>query len=415
MAADKKPPVIKKIIKKGHGGHHGGSWKVAYADFVTAMMAFFLVMWLLAISSEQGKQALADYFKELTLTDAVFNGGLPSAFDPSSPSPGILQGGCFDLKNMGRELEEKEKQLDEREKALQEQYGEPAKAAAAVPTNREQNADLTDLPPGQKGGEGSDQTGVAPGSGPQPAVTPGQNVGTSAEAQRAKAAFANDLKSAVESALSDQTGGQFSVEVVPGGLKIQLMDKEGRPMFVSGQPRLTPEAQLILKTIADRLMTIPNKIALEGHTDAVATISQELTNWELSTARASAARRFLGRQGITDDRLTMVAGYSSTQPLPMTNPTDPVNRRIAIMIWDDDRPSPSNRETTAPTAPGQVQPTAPQTPAPSVAPSPGQEAGSTAPQSPTQESLEKLLLDQTLHQAASPDTSTAGPPVDNRQ
>jgi chemotaxis protein MotB len=418
MASDKKPPIIKKVIKKGHGGHHGGSWKVAYADFVTAMMAFFLVMWLLAISNEQGKQALSDYFKDLTMSEAVKTFGMPTVLKADPDSRGILEGGCLDLQSMNAKLDKREKELNEREMAL---TGDRPEAAAVIPTYQDQPPDVTDLPEGQEGGEGSSYRGVAPGG---PPVVPGLNAaGSGAEAQRAKAVLASELKTAVESALNGQSGGQFSVEAVPGGLRIQLMDKEGRPMFVSGQPRLTPEAQLILKTIADRLVTIPNKIALEGHTDAVSTVSQELTNWELSTARASAARRYLGRQGITDDRLTMVAGYSSTQPLPMTNPTDPVNRRIAIMIWDDDRRPPSSSPgSAAPAAPApayqpQAQPGQPQAQPGQPQPQPGQpqpqapRTPSAPGQQPTPESLERMLLDQTLHQAATPDTSTAGPPV----
>jgi chemotaxis protein MotB len=416
VSVDKKRPIIKKVIKKGHGGHHGGSWKVAYADFVTAMMAFFLVMWLLAISSEQGKKALEEYFNSLTMTDAVFNGGMPSAFDASNPSPGILQGGCFDLQRMGQELEEREKSLTERENALTDRHDDRDNAASTLPTDRPQPPDVTELPEGVEGGEGSSQRGVAPGSGPTPVpnVTPGMGTAeNSAEALKAKADFATGLKQAVDGALNGQADDQFLVEIVPGGLRIQLMDKEGRPMFVSGQPRLTPEALAILKTVAERLQTIPNKIALEGHTDAVATSSQELTNWELSTARASAARRFLGRQGIADDRLTMVAGYSSTQPLPMTNPTDPVNRRIAIMIWDE-KPKPG--ETPAASGsqtPPSLDPRTGQPGPPLVRPNPrpggGRRPGGPPPEV-SRESLERTLLEQTLSQAATPDASTAGPP-----
>jgi chemotaxis protein MotB len=437
MSADKKsPPPIKKIIKKGHGGHHGGSWKVAYADFVTAMMAFFLVMWLLAISSEQGKAALAEYYDKLTMSDAIFNGGVPTAYDASA-QPGILIGGCFELKQMGQELEEREKALDEREKALTDRSDSRPDMGATRPTDRPQDPNLTDLPEGKEGGEGSTEKGVAPGEGIDPQGTapgvgpghqpqtgvPGMGEGTAEQARQAKAQLVSDLNTAVSKSL-DGTGGtegQFMVEYVPGGLKIQLMDKEGRPMFISGQPRLTPLAQLILTTVAERLTTIPNKIAIEGHTDAVATISQELTNWELSTARASAARRFLSRHGIEDDRLTMVAGYSSTQPLPGTNPTDPVNRRIAIMIWDqppkaEETPTSETETSPAPEAEmppaaGGAQGTPPATPA--TQPQPPASRPTQPPQRPSQETLEQQLLDETLRRAATPDTSTSGPPVQN--
>ncbi|MDR1677101.1 MAG: OmpA family protein, partial [Deltaproteobacteria bacterium] len=454
MSADKKsPPLIKKIIKKGHGGHHGGSWKVAYADFVTAMMAFFLVMWLLAISSEQGKAALVEYYKELTLSDAIFNGGVPENFELGQP--GVLTGGCFELRQMGQELDEREKALDEREKALTDRRDSRPDMGATRPTDRDQNPDLTDLPEGVEGGEGSTEKGIAPGEGIDqgtapgqgpgyqlPSVTPGHGSGSAEQARQAKEQLVNDLYTAVNNSLGNGGGteGQFMVEYVPGGLKIQLLDKEGRPLFVSGQPRLTPLAQLILTTVAERLSTIPNKIAIEGHTDAVATISQEMTNWELSTARASAARRFLSRHGINDQRLTMVAGYASTLPLPGTNPTDPINRRVAIMIWDEP-PKPDQTVETGPTEPPnfyqngtrepqgtpqrepqRVQPNGSQSVPPPAAggqvnqprqpqPSVPRPATPQTPARPSQESLEQMLLEETLRKAASPDTSTSGPPL----
>jgi chemotaxis protein MotB len=418
MSADKKnPPIIKKVIKKGHGGHHGGSWKVAYADFVTAMMAFFLVMWLLAISSEQGKAALAEYFNELTVTDAVFNGGEPTVFEGNNSRGVLLQGGCYDLNQKGQELEQRAAQLDELEKSLSDRRDERPDQGATRPTDRPQDPNLTDLPEGQEGGEGSTQTGVAPGEG-YAEVEPGMGqAGSSAEAQAAKGKFISDLESAVKGGLGGaglegaSLSGQFMVDSVPGGIRVQIMDKEGQPIFMSGQPRLTPLAMVILGTVAERLKTIPNKLAVEGHTDSVQTLSQELTNWELSTARASAARRFLARHGITDDRLTMVAGYASTQPLPGTNPTDPVNRRIALLIWDQPieapqappaPPEPSSPEVTPPAA-GEAPQAAP-APPPRPRPRPRP-----VPQRPSQESLEQMLLEETLRKAAEPDATTTGP------
>ncbi|MDR2405003.1 MAG: OmpA family protein [Deltaproteobacteria bacterium] len=432
MASDKKTPIIKKIIKKGHGGGHGGSWKVAYADFVTAMMAFFLVMWLLAISSEQGKAALADYFQNLTMSDAVFNGGIPSAFDPSNPTPGILNGGCFELIQKGKELDEKEKELDEKEKALQA-------VGIVLPDQSQKDPNLTELPEGVEGGEGSDKTGVAAGEGlyvdgfgtPGGALTDEQRA-----TEAAKDNLATELSAAATDALGGDVEGQFSVEKVPGGVRLELMDKEKRPIFISGQPRLTPVAQQLLGRIAEKLETIPNKISVEGHTDAVSTLSQELTNWELSTARASAARRFLSRHGIAEDRITMVAGFAATRPLPNTNPTDPVNRRISIMIWDKDAnveaarpgapdtplrsaspPRPPAQPRQAPSAPETQAPAAGETSTPAARPAqppaepPKATRSAPVPTQPTPEELERQLLDDTLRRAATPDTSTAGPPV----
>ncbi|MDR2460560.1 MAG: OmpA family protein [Deltaproteobacteria bacterium] len=416
MSTEKKTPPIKKIIKKGHGGHHGGSWKVAYADFVTAMMAFFLVMWLLAISSEQGKAALADYFDSLSMKDAVFNGGMPANFDPASPNPSVLDGGCFQLIQQGKELDEREERVAAREQALEAMGDDRPEAGATRPTDQPQDPDLTELPEGVEGGEGADQPGVAPGEGLYTDAT-GIEGGalTDAEAQAAQALreskqqLAGEISQAVAQELGGNLDGQLSVEIVPGGLKIQLIDKERRPLFISGQPSLTPTAQAILLSIAKRLVTIPNKISIEGHTDSVSTLSQELTNWELSTARASAARRALARNGVSDDRLTMVAGFAATQPLPNTNPMDPVNRRISIMIWDE---SANISEARV----GQPQPPAGSPPAagspetgPGQTPTGGGPRPMPRPLRPSTDQLEQQLLEDTLSDAATPDTSTAGP------
>ena len=398
MSGDKKPPIIKKIIKKSHGGHHGGSWKVAYADFVTALMAFFLVMWLLAISSEAGREALADYFNELTMTDAVFNGGMPSAFDESKAKPSILDGGCFSPKTEGDATINTETDSA----ALQ------AQMAALLATTQTLLENLESLPEGVDGGEGSGDAGRAESSG-----TP-----LNAEEQQ----FSDSLVSEIKGSLGDAAAGQVTVEKVKGGLRIQIVDKEGRPMFKSGGPTLTNEAKGILSIVGERLRSVPNKISIEGHTDALAFSGQRMTNWELSTARASAARMYLSQMGVRDDRVTMVVGYAATQPLPKTDPNDPINRRISIMIWDEE-PAPSiappgtrrNGQTPEVSAPGNsgakrsavTPPPLPKTPAT------GQRAGKrpTAGRPLTGEELENQLIESTMEKAASPDLSTVGPAV----
>ncbi|UQZ88506.1 hypothetical protein C4J81_04515 [Deltaproteobacteria bacterium Smac51] len=314
MSGDKKPPIIKKIIKKGHGGHHGGSWKVAYADFVTALMAFFLVMWLLAISSEAGRDALADYFNELTMKDAVFNGGLPQIFtDNGSQGPSILDGGCFRPKTEGDATVDVEGQSE----AMKAQMAGLLQATQALLEN------LDKLPAGVDGGEGGGDTG------------PG-------EVMKEQQNFAKEVIQNIQGSLGDAAAGQVAVEKIKGGLRIQIMDKDGRPLFRSGGSALTETGRDMLKVINERLATVPNKISIEGHTDAMPYPNQRMTNWELSAARASATRMQLVANGLADDRLTMVAGYAATQPLPDTDPNDPINRRISIMIWDEEpQPAPS--------------------------------------------------------------------------
>jgi len=406
MSGDKKPPIIKKIIKKGHGGHHGGSWKVAYADFVTALMAFFLVMWLLAISSEAGREALADYFTELTMHDAVFNGGMPAAFDPSSPKPSVLDGGCFSIKGPG----DTKIDVDSDSEAAQ------AQMAALLKTTQELLQNLESLPEGTEGGEGSGDVGRGE-SDPAPLTAEEQS-------------FAQGLHAEIQGSLGDAAAGQVAVEKIKGGLRIQIMDNEGRPLFSSGGPGLTAQAKSILDQVSPRLLSIPNKISIEGHTDARPFPNQQMTNWELSTARASAVRLYLARKGLAESRLTSVSGYAATQPLDKTDPNDPINRRVSIMIWDEE-------PTPAPPKPGTLPPLprTPATPAPNgnnngssdparvnngngaTRPSlprtnpPRPRAGETSPGTPSmsREELERRLIESTMEKAATPDLSTVGP------
>ncbi|MDR1043892.1 MAG: OmpA family protein [Candidatus Adiutrix sp.] len=401
MSGDKKPPVIKKIIKKGHGGHHGGSWKVAYADFVTAMMAFFLVMWLLAISSEAGRAALADYFNDLTMYDAVFNGGLPSAFtEGGARQPGVMEGGCFSSKSEGDATIDTE---GDSESAR-------AQMAALVQTTKDFLENLDSLPEGVDGGEGSGDAGRSDENLPPPMSAGEQH-------------FAEDLQARIQGSLGDAAAGQVLVEKIKGGLRIQIVDQEGRPMFRSGGPALSPEARGILDVVAERLRSLPNKISIEGHTDAQPFSDQRLTNWELSTARASAVRLYLAQQGLAEDRLTAVIGYAATQPLDQEHPDAPVNRRVSIMIWDEEPETPPpprlpNGEAAPEPAPGAERPAtadhgptrkAPAGRQPSQRPPlPGSGGGQGRPLSG--EELERQLIESTMEKAAIPDLSTVGPP-----
>ena len=390
MTAEKKPPIIKKVIKKGHGGHHGGSWKVAYADFVTAMMAFFLVMWLLAISSEAGKASLAEYFNELSMSDAVFNGGLPSAFtEGGAKQPGIMEGGCFAPKSEGDGTVEPEGGGTVEPEV--ENDDAQAQMAALVKTTQEMLENLNSLPEGVDGGEGSGDSGKA---------VEGSDTTMSIEQQQFSYALGSDIKDS----LGEDIAGQVFVEKVAGGLRIQIVDTEGRPMFQSSGPGLSKVAIDILNLVASRIVPLPNKISIEGHTDDKPFAGKQFTNWELSSARASAARVHLAASGVKDDRLKSVSGYASSQPLKDTPPSDPLNRRISIMIWDVKPP------TALAVKPGQVAPekagrgrisSRPPLPRVGGKPMPGVDV-------PLEE-LERQLYQSSIDRAATPDLSTVGP------
>jgi chemotaxis protein MotB len=277
--ADKSKTIIVKKVKKGHEGAHGGSWKVAYADFVTAMMAFFLLMWLLAMVSPEKRAAVSEYFKHYSI---------------------FAQSGSSFMKESSQ---------------IFSQPGEGAKAH-----NKE--------------------FGHGPGE-------------ISADE------FKNRLKKAIDEKLQGLKE-HLMVDTVDGGVRIQLVDTEGKPMFSPGSSEPTQSAREILRFVADNIKDMPNKIAVEGHTDASPLKTQKYTNWELSTERALAARRSLEQDSIDSDRIARVVGYADTELLYKDNPTDSRNRRISIILLDEKvkeppKPNPVEKAETKPEAPQPLQ------------------------------------------------------------
>lgn len=253
--------IIKKVKKAGHGGHHGGSWKVAYADFVTAMMAFFLLLWLLSMVSPEKRARVSTYFKSFNIFDKA---GTSMMLDAPGGAVGD-SGGSF----------------------------------------------------------GKVDRSMGKGATDDPQIYSPER-------------FKDKLKGEIESKLGD-VKDQVLVDVFEGGVRIQLTDKEGKLMFPLGGSDLTPEAKRILKVITENFKDNENKIAIEGHTDALSYSSNRYTNWELSTERASIARRELEKNGLNPDRLSRVAGYAASDPLIKENPNDPRNRRISIILLYPDK------------------------------------------------------------------------------
>ncbi len=241
---DEKKLIILRVKRKDPILQHGSSWKVAYADFVTALMAFFLLMWLLAMIAPSRRAEMARYFREFT----------PVGKSTKAPT----------------------------------QQGSPVLKASPE----------------------SHQTQPAP-------------------SERLR----SDLSEIIKARLGDLRD-QVLVDTFDAGVRVQVVDKQGRPMFDLGSPRLTEDAQKALKVIAESIQGMENKVAVEGHTDALSYSSNKYTNWELSTERASAARQELERNGLNPDRLVKVAGYAAVDPLIKANPYAPQNRRISILIYD---------------------------------------------------------------------------------
>ncbi|GIU65879.1 flagellar motor protein MotB [Candidatus Phycosocius spiralis] len=286
-------PIIIKKVKKVAGGHHGGAWKVAYADFVTAMMAFFLLMWLINTTSPDQKRGIADYFA-------------PASVSPSTSGAGGILGGT----------------------ALGEE-GALQKGATPI---FETTASATS-PPSAAG----DQSGRG-------ASTSMDNPSNEALAQRKDAEFAQ-AEISLRQALQDmpelaELSRNIIVDQTPEGLRIQLVDQEGRPMFEPGSSVPNDRARLILQAAARIIQALPNRIAISGHTDATPNPDPRNSNWELSAARANAARRILLGAGVGEDRIAEVSGRAGSDPLFPDDPYQAANRRIAIVLQRASSPLP---------------------------------------------------------------------------
>lgn len=266
-------PEVKIVVKKKKGGHaaaHGGAWKIAYADLVTAMMAFFLLMWLLNSANANTKAGIAGYMRE------------------------------------GMEFFNTEKG-----KAILDSYGQGI------------------LPGGR---------GMAPGPDGEGGTTPGASSEeiSKAATERERKAMENTAKAIqkafAEDKLLQSFKDQINMDFTDEGLRIQIQDKATQVLFDSGSSQVKPYTLSILKEIAQELGKLPNHIVIGGHTDSQQYAGHAYTNWELSSERASAARRVLESSGVRHDQVRRVTGYADTIPAEGKDPKDPMNRRISIVV-----------------------------------------------------------------------------------
>jgi chemotaxis protein MotB len=291
-----RPIVIVKRYKRGGGGHHGGAWKVAYADFVTAMMAFFLVMWLVTAVSKEQRAAIFDYFKNPSMEPGKSVKPAPGMAGPggASTSPINLHGGLDAPK-------------------VVQIMPQPGIGAPVAPPDKSAQpaAKLTD----------EQQLALA------------RDAVNAAEKQRLESLM-DDLKKAIESSQAlAPFKDQLLLDVTDEGLRIQIVDQQNRPMFDSGSAHLKPYTEEILAELAKYLNTVPNHLSLTGHTDATPYAGGSgRTNWDLSADRANAARRALEAAGLTTDKTARVVGLSSSVLFDKTDPRNPINRRISIIV-----------------------------------------------------------------------------------
>jgi chemotaxis protein MotB len=275
MAEDVQRPIVVKRIRKGGHGHHGGAWKIAYADFVTAMMAFFLLMWLLGSISRGDLKGIADYFNT-PLRVALMGGS------STGESPSVIQGGGPDMTSRAGEMargdvERVKRNSDERQ--LEEEIEE---------RERQRLAELKDK--------------LERAIDANPTLRPFRK--------------------------------QILIDLTPEGLRIQIVDEQNRPMFATGSTTMAAFARDLLREIGVILNEVPNRVSLSGHTDATAYSSGDrgYSNWELSADRANAARREMVNGGMQDVKVLRVVGLASAVGFPGAAPLDAINRRISIIV-----------------------------------------------------------------------------------
>jgi chemotaxis protein MotB len=268
--------VVRRSRRKKHG-HHGGAWKVAYADFVTAMMAFFLVMWLIGVGSRQQRAAIAEYFKNPSMAQGTATMAPPGKIGPGGASDSMIKlGGAMDMAHGP---------------------GKDQRAASRV--------DAADV----------------------------EKLAREHEKQRLENLMLQ-LRAAIQKSQAlEPFKDQLLLDITPEGLRIQIVDKQNRPMFGTGSAALEPYTVAILHELAGFIDQAPNKVSISGHTDdAPYSGEAHYSNWELSADRANAARRALLDGGLLEDKIARVVGLAASVPFDKANPGNPVNRRISIIM-----------------------------------------------------------------------------------
>ncbi|THC46213.1 flagellar motor protein MotB [Massilia sp. Mn16-1_5] len=276
MADEGQRPIIVKRIKKTAGGHHGGAWKIAYADFVTAMMAFFLLMWLLGSTSKGDLEGISEFFKN-PLKVAMSGGS------GSGDSSSVIKGGGTDLTRRNGQVKKGD-----------------------IETNKK-TYDLNDA---------------------------------RAALEKAEGERLKTLKMKIESVIEanptlKKYQNQLLLDITSEGLRIQIVDEQNRPMFALAKATLQPYTSDILHVLGMVLNDVPNRIGLSGHTDSTPYYSDAgYSNWELSADRANASRRALVVGGLADEKILRVVGLAAAAPLDRADPFNPINRRISIIVMN---------------------------------------------------------------------------------
>ena len=296
MAKTIQPIIIKKVKKAAHA-HHGGAWKIAYADFVTAMMAFFLLMWLISMTTKEQKAGLANYFAP------------PNVSPTTSGSGGILMGTTIDKAGS--------KASDARDNPI----------GAALDKSRSKPSDSRDPPTGSSA-RASDREASRPAASGQ-------------ANQSAAASIRQALQSMPE---FGELSRNIAIEPTKDGVNVSLMDQEGRSMFPEGSVHPNERTRLVLEALAPTLRRLNNRLSVTGHTAAARPGSVRVVDaWSLTAGRAIAVHAILSGAGFPNDRFTSVVGRADTEPVFPDNPYLASNRRVTITLINEAPPVPPSR------------------------------------------------------------------------
>ncbi len=284
MADELAPIIVKKIKKAGHG-HHGGAWKVAYADFVTAMMAFFLLLWLLNVTDAVQKQGISDYFAPTVASSSESGAG------------GVLGGTSMQT-----------------EGAMTSNTGTPSVVSSISPPEQGSKDDASE--------DGKSEIDEAEFLERLAAL---EEASFEETKDQIKAAIASDPEMA---GLEDN----IIIDMTPEGLRIQIVDQYDESMFDPGSVTIKPRIKKLMAKIVKAIEPLPNNLAIDGHTDSSGFSNAEYTNWELSSDRANSSRRALVEVGLDPQRIERVAGKADIDPMIADDPSNPGNRRISLTL-----------------------------------------------------------------------------------
>ena len=318
---EKQPIIIIKKVKKISGGHHGGAWKVAYADFVTAMMAFFLLLWLLNVAVQDKLETISNYF------DPSF----PRISDTNSGSAGVLGGLTVSP--------------DGAQTSTVQPLVNPAPTGQTGQGDADEDSDLSQYD--------------------QKEIEKLESELRAQENQRFDEAKKELEKMLKENPELAELAKNLLIDVTSEGLRIQMIDQEGKPMFPSGSAEMFDRAKLLMTKVGEVVRTMPNEASVRGHTDSAPyPPGAKYTNWELSADRANASRRVLLETGIPEKQLANVMGKADREHLIKDIPTDARNRRISVIMLREDMKDAIARGAFGARTPQPVRPAPPTTPVP---------------------------------------------------